>query len=140
MYVGEEQEASTSPGRSRPPGIVEAAKRFASSLLEQVQTRLELLTVEWAEEKSRLSVLLIALGLALFFVWMAIAFASLLAIALFWDTEQRIPVMTGIVGFYVLGAIVAGSIARSKMKLKSSLFAASAAELRKDRDLLESSQ
>lgn len=136
----EQEEATTSRGHTGSPGIVEAVKRFAGSLLGQVQTRLELLTVEWAEEKSRLATLLVALGLVLFFVIMAIAFASFLVVALFWDTPQRLPAMVGIVVFYVAAALIAGLIARSKMKLKSSLFATSAAELRKDRDLLESTQ
>jgi uncharacterized membrane protein YqjE len=134
MYIPhEEQEAVSSPG------IIEAAKRFAASLIGHVQTRLELLTVEWAEEKTRLAGLLVALALSLFFVVLAIVLASFLVIALFWDTEQRIPVMAGIVVLYLAAAVVAGLVARKKMKLKSSLFATSAAELRKDRDLLETS-
>jgi uncharacterized membrane protein YqjE len=138
--VEQEQETATARGQAGSAGIVEAAKRFAGSLLGQVQTRLELLTIEWAEEKSRLAVLMVALGLTLFFTWLAVAFASFLVIALFWDTPQRIPVVAGVVVFYVAAALIAGLVARNKMKLKSSLFSTSAAELRKDRDLLESSQ
>ena len=138
--VEQEQETTTSRGHQGPAGIVEAAKRFASNLLGQVQTRLELLTVEWAEEKSRLGVLVVAIGLALFFTWLAFAFASFLIIAIFWDTPQRIPVVTAVAAFYFIAAIIAVLAARNKMKLKSSLFSTSAAELRKDRDVLESSQ
>ena len=139
MYVQEEERTTASPGRDSSAGIVDAAKRFAGSVLGQVQTRLELLSVEWAEEKSRLSALGIALGLALFFAWMAVAFASFLVVAWFWDTEQRITAIVGVLLFYLVAALAAALVARSKMKLKSSLFATSAAELRKDKELLESS-
>lgn len=122
-----------------PPGIFDAAKTFASSLLEHAQTRLELLTVEWAEEKSRLAGLLVMLTLALFFSCLAVTLGSLLIVMLFWDTPHRFSVMAGVVGFYFVAALVAWSAARSRMKAKSSLFSASAAELRRDRQLMDSS-
>jgi uncharacterized membrane protein YqjE len=120
------------------PGIFEAAKTFAGSLLEHAQTRLELLTVEWAEEKTRLTGLLITLTLALFFSCLAVTFGSLLVLVFFWDTPHRLAAVTGIVLFYLLAAIVTWIVVRAKMRTKSALFSTSAAELRRDRQLLDS--
>lgn len=119
----------------RPPGgdtLRGALAKFADALLGLLRTRLELVAVEYTEERDRvgkqLALLLIGLGSLLFCLF----FAAFAVIAYYWDT-YRIQSILGVAAFF--GAIGGGLLwRRAEVSRASPIpFAASVGELEKDR-------
>jgi uncharacterized membrane protein YqjE len=106
--------------------------KLADAMLGLLRTRLELVAVEYTEERDRIArqlvLLLVGLGCLLF----ALFFASFAIIAYFWDT-YRITAILGVAAFFV--AIGAGLLwRRAEVSSTSPVpFGASVAELEKDR-------
>jgi len=76
-----------------------ATRRVSASLVEGIHLRLDLFSLEFAEERRRVSMILLttlALALAGFMVFLCLNAALLIA---FWD-EWRIEVALGLCGFY----------------------------------------
>ncbi|NOV25501.1 hypothetical protein E5S69_18525 [Cupriavidus necator] len=117
------------------PKFLDAVRNLAGSLVAMVQTRLELASVELAEERTRLlKVALLALfGLAFFGLGM-VTLTALIAI-LFWDTYrwQALGALTGL--YLVLCAICLG-YARSVLRDAPPMLEATLAEIDKDREIL----
>jgi len=117
------------------PKFLESARKLAGSLVAMVQTRLELASVELAEERTRLMKvgLLACFGLV-FFGLALVTFTALIAI-LYWDT-YRLQALGVLVAIYlVLGAICL-AWARSLVRHAPPLFEATLAEIDKDREIL----
>ena len=112
-----------------------ALAKLADAMLGLVRTRLELVTVEYTEERDRVArqvmLLLIGLGCLLF----ALFFASFALIAYYWDTH-RITAILGVAAFFVVAG--AGLLwRRAEVSATSPVpFAASVAEIDKDRAAL----
>ena len=123
-----------------PPavGLYGSVKNLAASLVSHLHTRLELFTIEFAEEKLRLTSLLFGAILALFFIFMAIVLAALFVIAAYWDTPYRLHAVAILAVLFLAGAGITGGIVRAKLKSRPRLFEASLAELYKDRQQLNS--
>lgn len=123
-----------------PPavGLYGSIKNLATSLVSHLHTRLELFTIEFAEEKLRLTSLLFGAILALFFIFMAIVLAALFVIAAYWDTPYRLHAVAILAVLFLVGAGITGGIVRAKLKSRPRLFEASLAELYKDRQQLNS--
>jgi uncharacterized membrane protein YqjE len=123
-----------------PPavGLYGSVKNLATSLVSHLHTRLELFTIEFAEEKLRLTSLLFGAILALFFIFMAIVLAALFVIAAYWDTPYRLHAVAILAVLFLAGAGITGGIVRAKLKSRPRLFEASLAELYKDRQQLNS--
>lgn len=86
-------------------GFLSSFRALGDGLLATVQDRLELLTVELQEEKFRLIQTFIWISAAVFTAMMAITFASLTLVYLFWESA-RLAVLGGLTVFYA-GALVA---------------------------------
>jgi uncharacterized membrane protein YqjE len=95
--------------RPAPAGFLGSFRVLGDSLLATVQDRLDLLSVELHEEKFRLIQVFIWISAAVFTGMMAIAFASLTLVYLFWESA-RLAVLGGLTVFYA-GALVAIIIA-----------------------------
>jgi uncharacterized membrane protein YqjE len=109
--------------------------RIGSTALRAVNTRVELLTIEWQEERLRLRDMLVWGVAFLFLVLMAALLITATIIFLF-PPEYRVAV-TGVIGLlYLAGAIVAWSRLRGGMKREP--FADSIEQVKKDRLWLES--
>ena len=123
-----------------PPavGLFGSVKNLAASLVSHLHTRLELFTIEFAEEKLRLTSLLFGAILALFFIFMAIVLAALFVIAAYWDTPYRLHAVAILAVSFLAGAGITGGMVRAKLKSRPRLFEASLAELYKDRQQLNS--
>lgn len=107
---------------------------LAETLLGIAATRFDLLGIEVAEEKERLVALLItamALGFAFAF---AALMLTLLVVALFWD--KRLLALAGCAVFYGVLGVWLWSYLRAQLAAHPPVFAASVAELNKDRDAL----
>lgn len=70
------------------PGLVARVRALVSGLLEIVETRLELVGADLELQAGRLRLLATLLLGGLLFLALALLFASVLAIAAFWDTHR----------------------------------------------------
>ncbi|AOJ67864.1 MULTISPECIES: phage holin family protein [Burkholderia] len=109
-------------------------RRLLGSVFALLQTRLELVGIELAEEKERLMGVLF-LGLAaMMLATMALISLTVLVTIAFWDTYrwQSLAVITAL---YALGALFCGLKARSGLRNAPVVFEATLNELEKDREL-----
>ncbi|RFU45914.1 phage holin family protein [Paraburkholderia sp. DHOC27] len=109
-------------------------RRIFSSVFAILQTRLELIGIELAEEKDRLlGVLFLGLAAMMLATMALIALTALVAIA-FWDT-YRWQALAGITAVYAIAAVVCAVKARSGLVNAPIVFEATLAEFEKDRDI-----
>lgn len=108
-------------------------RRILSSAFTLMETRLELLGIELAEEKQRLIAVLF-LGLAAMMLGMLalVSFTALIAIA-FWDT-YRWQALAGVTIVYVVAALVCALRARSGLHGTPLIFEGLLKEFEKDRE------
>lgn len=112
-----------------------ALARMADALLGLLRTRLELLSVEYTEERGRVgqqaALLLAGIGCLMF----ALFFAAGAVIAYFWDTYRLTAILAVAVCFGVLGGILLWR--RAEIANTSPIpFASTVSELEKDRAAL----
>jgi uncharacterized membrane protein YqjE len=125
----------TPPGSRR--GLRAAAAQFAAALLGLGRTRLELAAVEFEEARARAAEsLVLALVAGICFAFAVLA-ASLLVVVVFWDTH-RIAALCGMAIVYVLLGLVALWRLAVHRKTAAPPFAATLAELERDRTWLAS--
>ncbi|MBP0593094.1 phage holin family protein [Paraburkholderia sp. LEh10] len=109
-------------------------RRLLSSVFSILQTRLELIGIELAEEKDRLLMVLFMGLAAMMLATMAlIALTALIAIA-FWDT-YRWQALAGITIVYALAAIGCALRARSGLRNAPMIFETTLNEFEKDREI-----
>ena len=122
-----------------PPKLLESLRGAADSGLALLSNRLELLGVELAEERVRLLALLAYGAVAFIALGAGIVFLAMFVTVLMWD-QNRLLALGIFASVFILGGIVALVTAMGYARGKSSLFSASLAELRKDRDAIKSEQ
>ena len=109
-------------------------RRLVGSAIGLLQTRLELVGIELAEEKERLmGVLFLGLAAMMLATMALISLTVLVAIA-FWDT-YRWQSLAAITALYAAGGIACALKARSGLRDAPTVFEATLAELEKDREL-----
>ena len=117
-------------------GIMGSFRTLGDSLLASVQDRLELFSLELQEEKLRLVQTFFWISATIFTGMMAITFASLTLVYLFWDSA-RLAVLGGLALLYT-GALVAIIIAlRRFLARQPRPFDATLQELGEDRTCME---
>ena len=114
------------------PGPV---REFARTLLSCVLTRTRLAATELEEQALRLIEILIWLAAALFFLGIAIVFAAVLVVLVFWDSNRLLAAGLLAALFVCIGA-GAALIARLRLRERPKLLAATLAELEHDRDAI----
>ena len=120
------------PATPAPMGYLSSLRSLGEGLLASVQDRLELFTVELQEEKFRLIQTFIWISAAVFTGMMAITFASLTLVYLFWESA-RLAVLGGLTVLYT-GALVVIIIAFRRYRARQpSPFAATLHEIGEDR-------
>lgn len=118
-------------------GIIESARQFLVSLVAHLRTRLELLSIEFAQEKVRLAGVL-ALGLsAVVLGLMSLVLLVLLVVAWFWDTTWRVPAITTLLIAAVVATVIVAMVVRRRLATGTRLFQASLRELAHDRQWLD---
>lgn len=110
-------------------------KRSAATLLELLQVRLELLSIEAQEEVQRVAGLLLFGAVALIFLGLGVVFLAILVTVALWDTHRVLALAVFAAIFLVLGGVSA-FMARSRALAGSRLFSSSVEELRRDRESL----
>lgn len=116
------------PGR----GVLNSIRGLADGLLESTRDRLELFTIELQEEKFRVIQLFIWISAAIFSAMLAITFASLTIVYLFWESA-RLAVLTGFTVVYGGGFVAIVIYCRRFIAQHPRPFRATLAELDQDR-------
>jgi len=116
-------------------GLLNSLTKLAATLVAIAHTRLELLSTELEEGREHLFSLLLLAIVALFCFGVGVLLASMLLVAVFWDTH-RLLVLAALTGFFLAVGITAWGIAMHKARTKPKIFAVSLSELRKDRQQL----
>jgi uncharacterized membrane protein YqjE len=120
--------------RQSPHETPSPLRRIVSSVFAIFETRLELIGIEFAEEKDRLiGVLFLGLGAMMLTMMALITLTGLVAIA-FWDT-YRWQSLAAITVVYVLLAVLCALRARAGLRDAPNVFDSTLAEFKKDRDL-----
>ena len=114
-------------------GLLASLRGLLDTGLEIVQTRLALLATEFEEEKSRLLALVVYGALALVFLAAGLVFLAIFFTVLLWDNNRLL--VLGIISSLFIGGGLAAIVAATRLaRTPSRLFAASLAELAKDRE------
>ena len=92
------------PATPASAGFIHSLRSLSDGLLAMVQDRLELFAVELQEEKFRLIEIFIWISAAIFTGMMALAFASLTLVYLFW-ASARLAVLGGLTLFYTAALV-----------------------------------
>jgi len=109
-------------------------RRIVGSAFAILETRLELIGIELAEEKDRLiGVLFLGLAATMLAAMALLALTALIAIA-FWDT-YRWQALAGITAIYAIAAMICGWKARQGLRNAPLMFQATLNEFEKDREL-----
>ncbi|MDP3586218.1 MAG: phage holin family protein [Thiobacillus sp.] len=116
-------------------GLFDSLKTLSGSLVSLVQTRLELLSTDIAEERLHLTRLLVLGLLALFCFGVGVVLLAMLIVVIFWDTH-RLAALGGLTGFFLAAGAGLVAFALHKARTRPRLFEASLAELSKDRQHL----
>jgi uncharacterized membrane protein YqjE len=111
--------------------------RLATALLDAGRTRLELATVEFEEARARAAENLVLVLVAAAAFAFALLAASMLIVVLFWDT-YRIAALVGMTLVYLLIGVFALWRLSEHKKADPPAFAATLAELERDRVFLAS--
>jgi uncharacterized membrane protein YqjE len=115
-----------------PSGFLGSLRALGDGLLASVQNRMELISVELQEEKFRLIRTFVWISAAIFLGMMAIMFASITLVYLFWESA-RLAVLGGLTVLFT-GALVVILIAlRRYLARQPHPFAATLHEIRQDR-------
>lgn len=124
---------------SGPQRLSSSLRGLASTVLEMVQIRLELLSIEAQEEVLRVGALLVYGAIAVAFLSLGVVLLALLITVALWDTHRLLAlgVFTGL--FLVIGAVAAW-LARERIRSGTYLFSASVEELRQDREGLRAAK
>lgn len=118
-------------------GLFAALKALSANLLGIVQTRLELLSTDIAEERERIIMLLVLAVAALFSVGVGVVLLAILVVVVLWETHRLIALGGMVVFFLMVGAGI-GRVAMNKLRSHPRSFEASITELAKDRQDLTS--
>ncbi len=118
------------------PRLADSLHGIVDAGLQTVQTRLELLALELQEEKLRLSGLAINIVLCGLLLGFGLVFLMVFLTVLFWE-EHRLIALGISTAACLGGGLLAASNAAREFKRGSRLFAASLAELARDRDALK---
>jgi uncharacterized membrane protein YqjE len=123
---------STAPRRT---GLFVSLRQLLSSFVETVQVRLELLATEFQQEKSRLFDALLWALVALMLLGVGVVLLCGFVVLLFWE-GYRLTAVGVLTALFLGGAALAVNVARDKLRGPGQAFAATVAELARDRDKL----
>jgi uncharacterized membrane protein YqjE len=121
------------------PGLMGSMRQLGGSVLSIFSTRLALLVNELQEEKLRLTQMLFFALFALVCFSFGLLLLTVFVVVLFWDSQRLL--VLGLAGtfFFVLAGVMTWLLL-AKVRQGSNLFAASLAELEKDRQWLRGAQ
>lgn len=114
-------------------GWIGSLRGFADGVVGSIQDRLRLLAVELQEEKFRLVEILLWIAAIVGLGFLAVIFASLVLVFVFWETA-RLPVIVGLAVAYISALITVVIGFRRYLARQPKPFAATLNELQEDRE------
>ena len=117
-------------------GLLASIKNLTATLIDIVYTRLDLLCTDMEEERQRLVSLLAMAFISLFCLCVGVVLLAILVVVIFWDT-YRLLALGLITGFFLISGAMLWALAMYALKSMPRMFAASLAELSKDRAHIE---
>ena len=118
-------------------GLLDSLSMLAATLVAIAHTRLSLLASDLEEEREHVFSLLVLVLASIFCLVVGVVLGTLLLVVAFWDTH-RLLVLGALAGVFLAAGMAAWAFAMHKARTKPRLFAASLAELLKDRQHLAS--
>ena len=115
--------------------LLSSLKNLVSTGASIAQTRLELISTDVQIAKRKFIGLLVMIVFALFFLFFGLVMLALLIVIYSWETDRILALTLLTSGFLVVGLILATLILQS-LRTMPKLFAATIAELQKDRQEL----
>jgi len=127
---------SEAPESGPARGLGGSLRRFGDSLVGLLQTRVEIFSLEWAEERRNLTRLLLAAFAIMACLHLAIV-TGLVFLLLVVGQERRVAVL-GVAALVLLLAAAGGTLRLwIWLKRRPPLFGTTVAELRKDREWIQ---
>jgi uncharacterized membrane protein YqjE len=121
------------PGEFEQSGsLLNAGRRLLASVWDHAGIRLELLSLEAAEERDRLLGALAAIVAIVVFIGMALAFAGITALLAAWGSPNRVVVAVSIASGFAVAAAAGWFILKHLLAQATPLFRHSLAEWRRD--------
>lgn len=126
-------EGPRAPAPGEKPGLIASLRQLGRTLLETLESRVELLALELDRERVRVTRLLVLGVAALFFLSLGALTLTLFVIVLFWDSHRLVAI--GVLTALYLGAGV-GIVffAKSEAARAKRPFSATIEQLKKDRE------
>ena len=122
-------------GHPDSPGLLGSFRNLGESLLASLQDRIALVSLELEEEKFRLIQVFFWISAILFSGAMAVTFASLTLVYLFWETS-RLAVLGGLALLYSAAFVCIIVAFRRYLARQPKLLAATLQEIREDRQCI----
>lgn len=113
-------------------GLFASLKALSANLLGIVQTRLELLATDIAEERERIITLLVLAVAALFSIGVGVVLLAILVVVALWESHRLIA-LSGMIVFFLMTGAGIGWIVLHRLRSHPRPLDASIAELTKDR-------
>lgn len=120
----------------RSAGMLDSGRRLLAAVWEHAQIRLELLTLELAEERSRVINAVVAAGLMIVFAALTCAFIGVGVLLAAWDTPYRLGVAAAVPAVFAIAGFIAWKSLQKLIGRQSPLFRHSLAEWRRDVDAI----
>jgi uncharacterized membrane protein YqjE len=129
------------PRRPEPAtsGLLHSVKRLGAALVAILHTRAELLSREFERERKLVTRLLFVGFVALFFLGLGALTFTIFIIVLFWDS-QRLVAIGSLTVIYLGIAVALLLYAKGEAARAARPFAATVAELKKDREQFSSNR
>ncbi len=118
-------------------GMLQSLRKLATTLVELLQNRLELLATDLEEERVRLLQVLIWAAGALFFFVLGVLMVTMIVVLLVWDSHRLAGIVVLAAVFLAIAAGLAIGVYK-RIHRRSRLFSASLDELAKDKERLTS--
>lgn len=124
-------QATRAAGDSAQGGIFGAMRGIGPAFIALIKTRIELLGIELAEERSRLGVIAILGAGALLCAGMLLLLANLFVLAWFWD-GHRFQAIAGLIVLHGAGLAACALAIKARVDARPPMFEATIAELKAD--------
>jgi len=112
--------------------MLDAGRRLLGAVWEHAEIRLELLTLELAEERQRVMNAAVAGGLMIVFAALTCAFIGVGILLAAWDTPYRLVAAAAVPAVFAIAGFIAWFSLRKLIGRQSPLFRHSLAEWRRD--------
>lgn len=122
----------------RPAGLWASASRLLLTLVQMVESRVELFAVEWQEQKLRLVEVLVYTSVAVFLGGLSLVMVTITVVFASWEhPTARLVALIVMTLLYIAGAVAAACRLRHLVKHAEMPFAESLGQLKKDRACLD---